>query len=106
MKKATVLLFSGAVGALVWVMPALAAAWPAETLSGKINMVDPGENIVVLKGTDGIPYDMVITPKTKIESGNQTLASTDLQQLQNKNASVKFVPESRGDVAVSIQVQG
>jgi hypothetical protein len=35
------------------------SAWPPETLSGKISMVDPDRKLVVVETPDGIPFDMV-----------------------------------------------
>lgn len=80
--------------------------WRAETLSGKIAMVDPANRLVIVKGTDGVPFDMIVTRSTRIESGNQTLKLSDLASKSNQNASVHFVPERRGDVAQSIQITG
>jgi len=80
--------------------------WPAETLSGKIVMVNPTLNLAVVKGPDGIPFDMIVTHSTRITSGRQTLKLPDLSLDMNKSVSVKFVPERKGDVARSIQVNG
>jgi hypothetical protein len=81
-----------------------ANAWPPETLSGTITSVDPHEKVVVVKGPDGVPFDMVVIRKTQIRSGDQKLTIADLAQYQNKSASVRFVPERRGDVAESVQI--
>ena len=80
--------------------------WRAETVSGKIMMVDPAKKLVVLKDTDGVPFDMVVTRSTRIESGNQMLKLSDLASKTNQSASIHFVPEGRGDVARSIQITG
>ena len=81
-------------------------AWPAETLSGKITIVDPGEKLVVLQTPDGVSYDMLVGAKTRILSGDQSLTLRDLAADRNRSASVKFVPEGRGDVARSIRIGG
>jgi len=81
-------------------------AWPAETLSGKITMVDPAQNLVVVQTPDGVPFDMVLTPRTLIDSGNQRVTMKDLSGDINQNVSVRFVPERRGDVARSIEIGG
>ncbi len=80
--------------------------WPPETLAGKIMMVDPAQRLVVVKGPDGVPFDMVVTPATRIESGNQRLALKDLNQDQQKNVSVRFIPARAGDIARTIQITG
>jgi hypothetical protein len=80
--------------------------WRPETLSGKIAMVDPAKKTVVVEGADGVPFDMIVTRATRIESGSQTLKLSDLASKSNQNASVHFVPERRGDVAQSIQITG
>ncbi|HTQ53262.1 MAG TPA: hypothetical protein VMI94_02315 [Bryobacteraceae bacterium] len=79
-------------------------AWPAETLSGKIMMVKPAQDLAVVKGPDGVPFDMIVTHRTRIEAGNQKLTLADLQADTSRNVSVRFVPQRRGDVARSIQV--
>jgi hypothetical protein len=77
-----------------------------ETLSGKIFMVEPDRNLVVVKGPDGVPFDMVVSRRTHIESGSEAITLKNLAQYQNKNASIRFVPERRGDVAESIRITG
>lgn len=83
-----------------------AEVWPAETLSGKIMTVDPAANLVIVKGPDGVPFDMRVTPSTRISSAGARVTLKDLQQDQKKNVSVKFVPKESGDIARSIQVAG
>ena len=81
-------------------------SWPAETLSGSIMMVNPADNLVVVKGPDGVPFDMIVTPRTRITSGQESVGLKNLAKFQNQNASVKFIPERRGDVAESIHIGG
>lgn len=81
-------------------------AWRPETFSAKIDMVDPAKRLVVLKTPDQVTYDIVVTAATKIESGSQPLTLKDLSQDKNRNVSVNFTPERRGDVARSIQIGG
>jgi hypothetical protein len=81
-------------------------AWPPETLSAKIAMVDPDRKRVILETPDQVTYDMVVTSKTRIKSGGQVLTLKDLSWDKNKAVSVSFVPERRGDVARSIQITG
>lgn len=82
------------------------STWPAESLSGRIVMVNPTLNLAVVKGPDGTPFDIIVTPSTRIASGGQTLKLSDLSSDTNKNVSVKFVPERKGNVARSIQLNG
>lgn len=82
------------------------SAWPAETLSGKIISVDPNRNIMVVKTPGGVPFDFDISRHTQIQSGGQALTIKDLTNDVNKDVSVKFVPERRGDVAKTIQLNG
>lgn len=83
--------------------PARWASAP-ETISGRIMMVEPDQKIVVVTGAGGVTFDMVVTRKTRIRSGNETLNFNDLKQFENKNVSVKFLPERRGDIAESIRI--
>jgi hypothetical protein len=49
---------------------------------------------------------MTITPSTHIWSGNRKVSLGDLEQYRNKQVSVRYVPELRGDVAESIRITG
>ena len=82
------------------------SAWPPETLSGRITMVDPAKKLVVVKAPDGVLFDMVVNTRTVIKSGDQTIGLQELSRDLNKNASIKFIPERRGDVARSIHITG
>jgi hypothetical protein len=84
----------------------LRSAWPPESVSGALSMVDRREDLVVIKRADGVPFDMTITPRTHILSGNRKVSLQDLGQYRNKQVSVRFVPERRGDVAESIRITG
>jgi len=81
-------------------------AWKPETLSGKITKVDPDQHLVVVETTDGVPFDMVVTTKTRIKSGDQGITLKDLTRDMNKTVWVTFTPKRRGDVAKSIQING
>ena len=69
-------------------------------------MVIPDKNLIVVKTSDGVTYDMDVSPGTKIESGGQTVALQNLGQDMNDNVSVKFTAEHRGDIARTIQING
>lgn len=96
--------------ALMSAIPLTAASmrgnWPPEFLSGKIANVDPARNLVVVQTPEGIPFDMYVTTKTLIQSGDRSIALKDLTQDMNQPVSVKFIPERRGDVAQSIRLNG
>jgi hypothetical protein len=79
-------------------------AWPPETMAGKITMVEPDRKLLVVVSPDGVPYDVVVTGATRITSGNQSVTLKGLEQYRNKNVTIKFVPERRGDVAESIRI--
>lgn len=81
-------------------------AWPPETLSGKITMVEPGQKLVVVETPDGVSFDMVVTAKTRIRAGDRAITLKDLTQDMNKTVSVQFTPERRGDVASLIRIAG
>src|SRR5579872_2605683 len=59
-------------------------AWPAESLSGSIAMVQPDEKLRVVKDANGVPFDLRITPKTRIMAGNQKVTLDKLSQDQNQ----------------------
>lgn len=111
MRKLTMLTLAGVACGLL-AMPAVAAhkpatvpgAWPAETISGKITMVKPDQKLLVVVSHDGTPYDIVVSRGTRIKSGNQSVTLKVLEQYQDKNVTIKFLPERRGDVAESIRI--
>jgi hypothetical protein len=78
--------------------------WRPETLSGKITMVDPALKLIVVQDSSGVPFDIKVNGSTHIKSANGMLNLSDLNSHLNRNASVKFVPESRGDIAKTINV--
>ena len=82
------------------------AAWPAETLTGTVMMVEANRNLVVVEGADRVPFDLRVTPSTHIRSGNKSLRLQDLTSDQNKPVSVTFVPTGAGDVARVIRITG
>ena len=123
MKQLRMSILASAVCALALAMPAattnqpqaktttthsagLRSAWAPETLSGTITMVDPDEKLVVVKGPDGVPFDMMVSRKTHIVSGGHRMTLQDLEQYRNKQVSIRFVPERHGDVAESIRING
>lgn len=85
---------------------AVRRAWKPETLSGKISMVNADRRLVVVETPDGVPFDMVVTGKTRIQSGDQAVSLKELTQDRNKSVSVTFTPERRGDVAKTIEIGG
>jgi hypothetical protein len=76
--------------------------WAAQNLKGTISMVDPKMNLVVVRDSSGVPFDIKVAPSTRIEAGANR---EQLSQLApNETVSVHFVPESRGDIARTIQL--
>lgn len=107
--KTTLSIIAVAAGAMLMALPidaadATKAAWPQETLSGKIISADQASNIVVVKTSDGTPFDFVLTRHTQIKAGDHSVAIKDLTADVNKDVSVTFKPEGRGDVAESIRI--
>lgn len=82
----------------------VSVAWPAESLAGTIVAVDPAKRLVILKDAGGVPFDMVVSRSTRILSGNRELKLNDLTADANQKASVRFIPERRGDIAQSIRI--
>jgi hypothetical protein len=83
---------------------AMRSGWPPETISGTITMVDPDQKVVVIQTSDGTPYDLMLTPSTRIKCGGQPQTLQDLSSEVSKTATVKFTPERRGDMAMSFDV--
>lgn len=85
---------------------AIPSGWPAESLTGTIMSVDPQKRIMVLKDSSGVPFDMILSHSTRIKAGQRELKPGELASEVNKKATIKFVPERRGDIAESIQMNG
>ena len=84
--------------------PALESEWPAENLTGSLLEVKPGIDLVIVKGPDGVPFDLRVTPSTRIEMNHQRVKLDQLQSEGNHGVSVRFIPERKGDVAESIEI--
>jgi len=82
------------------------ATWRPEALSGKLAMVEPDQKLVVIQTPDGVPYDLKVTANIRIQSRGRSMVLKDLKQEVNKKVSVRLVPERRGDLARSIQING
>lgn len=79
-------------------------AWPTETMSGAIMMVNLAEKRLVVKDAQGVPFDMEVTSSTRILSGHSRLTLQDLSGRTNQTVTVKFIPKTSGDVAETIRV--
>jgi len=81
------------------------AAAASETVSGTITAVDTDKKIVVVSGSNGVPYDFTVGGATKITVGGSKGKLADLSGATNKQATVTFMAEKkRGDIAKSIEV--
>ena len=78
--------------------------WPTEEITGKIGMVDPAKDLVVVRDSTGVPFDLIVNNSTRIEAGTTRLTLSDLASRKDVTASVRLIPERRGDVAESIQL--
>lgn len=76
--------------------------WPAENLKGTISMVDPNMHLVVVRDSSGVPFDFKIAPSTRIDAGREREQLSQLASQQS--VTVHFVPESKGDIARTIEV--
>lgn len=69
---------------------AVRTAWPRETLSGQIAMVDPGHKLVVIQTADGVTYDLDVAARTQIKSGDTPVAPPS-------TAGLRHLPRGRRD---------
>jgi len=76
----------------------------AEDLSGTITVVDPSDKEVTLVGSNGVVYDFDLTRRTRVELSDKTIGANQLAAETHKQATVHFVPTSRGNMADSIQI--
>jgi hypothetical protein len=76
--------------------------WAPQNLNGTVSMVDPKMNLVVVRDSSGVPFDITVARNTRIDQGARR---EDLAQLTPKESvSVHYVPEARGDVARTIEI--
>lgn len=83
------------------------AAWNSyqpETITGRISMIVVDQKMVVVEASGGVPYDITITKKTKIEINGTASTFSDLMGQTQKQATVTFVARPKGDFAQSISV--
>lgn len=78
----------------------------AESLSGTIQMVVADQNLLVVNGPNGVPYDLKITPKTVIVVGDKAATLETLSGQAGKQVSVGFVPKRDGNFATRVETAG
>jgi hypothetical protein len=77
--------------------------WQAQELKGTISMVDPQQDLVVVRDSSGTPFDIQVQRSTRITNGQSPAKLSQLSK--NESVSVRYIPEVRGDVARQIEVQ-
>ena len=60
---------------------------------------------VILTQSDEATFDFIVTTGTSITLGGRRFASDSLADLNNRQATVRFVPRSNGNIAQLIEVQ-
>ncbi len=81
------------------------AAAASEELSGTLTTVDADKKLVVVNGSNGVPYDFTVSGATKITVGGSKAKLADLSGATSKQATVKFMAEKkRGNMARSIEI--
>lgn len=78
--------------------------WPAENVSGQIDMVDTAKHLLIVKNADGTTFDFKVTPATRIREDGRKVTLADLSGKNNGEVRVHFVPERRGDIAESVKL--
>lgn len=80
------------------------SAWPAETLQGKVVMVDPAQHLIVVESQDGVPFDVKWSGATSLRSGEERLKPASIDTAMNKDVTVRYRPERAGDIATSVRI--
>lgn len=76
--------------------------WASQNLNGTVSMVDPKMDLVVVRDSSGVPFDITVSRNTRIDQGT---TREQLAQLTPKESvSVHYVPEARGDIARTIDI--
>jgi hypothetical protein len=76
-----------------------------ETLSGKITQVDIKHKLLIVQTSNGVTYNFVVAPSTRIAAGTQAIKAPDLAAKENRPATVRFVPTHHGNIAKSITIE-
>lgn len=79
------------------------ARWQSQDLKGTISMVDPQQDLVVVKDSSGTPFDIKVQRSTHIKNGQKPEKLVQLSK--NESVDVRYIPEARGDMARQIEVQ-
>jgi hypothetical protein len=82
--------------------PPAAQRWAPQSLNGTVSMVDPKLDLVVVKDSSGVPFDITVARNTRIDKGTTREQLPELTP--NESVSVRYVPEAHGDIARTIDV--
>jgi hypothetical protein len=75
---------------------------PAEDLSGTISFIAPSGKEVTLIGANGTQYDFRVTRTTRIDLAGRRISETELANENHKQATVRFLPTSQGNLAQTL----
>ena len=79
----------------------------AESLSGTMTMYDEKAKLIVVAGTNNVPFNFKITPHTRIMVGGKRAKAAGLADQVNKQVTVKFRDMKKaGNIAESVEVTG
>lgn len=78
-------------------------SYKPETIEGRISMIEVNQKVMVMD-VSGVPYDITITGKTKIEINGTASTFNDLVGQTEKQATVTFVARRNGDIAQSVSI--
>jgi len=76
----------------------------AEELSGTVSFISPSDKEVTLIGANGVPYDFDLTRSTSVELAGKKVKANELTGEKEKQATIRFLPTARGNMAQSVQV--
>ena len=82
---------------------AIPTRWQAQQLKGTISMVDPQQDLLVVRDPSGTPFDLQVHRSTHILQGRSSVKLSQLSK--NESVSIRYIPEARGDIAQRIEVQ-
>ncbi len=78
----------------------------AQNLSGTITMFSKENGLLVLTGSNGVPYSFRVTKLTQVKVDGKFAKLEDLSDHLNKQATIEFVPMSTGNFANVMEVAG
>lgn len=75
-----------------------------EKIIGTVAILGNEGELLTVTGSNGVPYDFILTRHTQIKIAGKSAKLADLKDQANKQATIEFVPMSNGNLAKAVDV--